>query len=291
MTSRSKRAEIAKETVKICDRRHYLVAGNRVSIRVELERAVTGTVHYDVDSGDHLRETLRAVLNQSSRRAGKVGVCDGTTLAVSRELAAEGRSVACLNFASAKNPGGGFLNGSEAQEESLSRASGLYACIAPQQKHYIRGRQSPNCLYTDSMLYSPSVPVFRDDDDQLLLDPVCVSMITSPAVNRGALKRGDCKNVRGVMVARMVKIFCVALAHGHDTLVLGAWGCGVFRNEPEQVAEWFEEALERCCLCGPRHEADHVTSYRSAFDLVAFAIRDRRRSTTRAAFAARFGSA
>jgi len=69
-----------------------------------------------------------------------------------------------LNFASAKNPGGGFLGGGSAQEESLARSSGLFPCINQMQQMYETNRAYRSCLYTDHMIYSPRVPVFRDDE-------------------------------------------------------------------------------------------------------------------------------
>ena len=140
--------------------------------------------------------------------------------------------VLALNFASAKNPGGGFLKGSQAQEESLARASGLYACINPIQTGYEANRRNASCLYTDHMIYSPDVPVFRDDDDLLLDHPYLVSFLTAPAVNAGEVRLKEPGNVvpdrGGDAVGRMEKVLSLAVVHGHEVLVLGAWGCGVF---------------------------------------------------------------
>ena len=88
---------------------------------------------------------------------------NATTLEVARGLADEGHRVAALNFASARNPGGGFLTGARAQEESLARASGLYAMLLddPMYDHH-RSRKDP--LYTAWVIYSPDVPVFRLDE-------------------------------------------------------------------------------------------------------------------------------
>jgi uncharacterized protein (TIGR02452 family) len=177
-----------------------------------------------------------------------------------------GARVLALNFASAKNPGGGFLNGSQAQEESLARASGLYACISPHRAMYEANRRCPSCLYTDHIIYSPDVPVFRDDADALLDEPYLVSFLTAPAVNAGVVRAREPQNatrIEAVMLGRVEKVLAVAAVNGHDALVLGAWGCGVFGNEPEQVAGWF---------------AAHLTGtgrFRAAFRRVVFAVLDR----------------
>ena len=86
-------------------------------------------------------------------------VSHGTTLELARTLVEQYSALACLNFASAKNPGGGFLSGSQAQEESLARASGLYATLQTQPEYYDYHRQGSSSLYSDHMIFSPGVPV------------------------------------------------------------------------------------------------------------------------------------
>jgi uncharacterized protein (TIGR02452 family) len=177
--------------------------------------------------------------------------------------------VLALNFASARHPGGGFLKGSQAQEESLARASGLYACISRFREMYDANAHFPSCLYTDHMIYSLDVPVFRDDEDALLECPYLLSFVTAPAVNVGALRRNapdTLHQVEPVMLERMEKVLSVAVVHGHDVLVLGAWGCGVFGNDPERVAGWFH-----------RHLMGEGT-FRRAFRKVVFALLDRTES-------------
>jgi uncharacterized protein (TIGR02452 family) len=192
----------------------------------------------------------------------------------------EGRAddVLCLNFASAKNPGGGFLNGSQAQEESLARASGLYACLLQARAMYDTNRQFDSCLYTDHMIYSPRVPVFRDDDDVLLAEPYAVSFVTAPAVNAGALRPGERARIEPTMRGRTEKVLALAAAHGHEALVLGAWGCGVFRNDPTDVARWFHEHL-----C-------ETPAFEGVFRTVVFAVLDSSPDEhTLRPFAERFG--
>ncbi|RFU41072.1 TIGR02452 family protein [Actinomadura logoneensis] len=149
-----------------------------------------------------------------------------------------------LNFASAKNPGGGFLNGAHAQEEGLARASGLYASLRAAREYYEVHRELRDPLYTDHMIYSPAVPVFRTDSGALLDEPYSVAFLTSSAPNRGAThEEHKLARLPDVLRQRALKVLAAAAFHGHRRIVLGAWGCGVFRNDPNEVAEAFADAL------------------------------------------------
>jgi uncharacterized protein (TIGR02452 family) len=265
MSKRSTRALIAQETVAILSRGWYKAPdGRTVAVAQDAARARDRSRHYTPGDFGALFRRRDAVLGASGERTPTTfRVVNSTTLAACRQLLAEGfEDVACLNFASAKNPGGGFLNGSQAQEESLARASGLYPCIAPMRAMYDANRQSPSCLYSDHMIYSPRVPVFRDDEDALLDEPYPISIITSPAVNVGALAKHETPLIASTMLTRIEKVLSVAVAHEHTALVLGAWGCGVFRNDPNDVARWF------------RHHLCDSPAFRNAFRIVVFAVYD-----------------
>jgi uncharacterized protein (TIGR02452 family) len=187
--------------------------------------------------------------------------------------------VAALNFASAKNPGGGFLNGSQAQEESHTRASALYPCLLAQPEYYSTNRAEKSLLYTDLMIVSPRVPVFRNDDDELIDPPWEVTIITAPAPNAGALATNDAGalgEIEPTFRRRIERVLAAAAVHDQTALVLGAWGCGVFKNDPEMVARLFGEFL----LPGG--------AYDKAFEHVHFAVLDRDGSTL-AAFEEVFG--
>lgn len=188
--------------------------------------------------------------------------------------------VVALNFASAKNPGGGFLGGAKAQEEDLARCSALYTCQLTQRAYYDKNRRVGSMLYTDHMIYSPDVPFFRDDRLELLDAPFHLSIVTAPAPNAGeASGRGEGAMVKETLAARAGKVLAVAAAHGHRCLLLGAWGCGVFRNDPHNVAEAFATWLA--------HEA-----FQGAFDRVVFAVYDRAKNRPNySAFVDRFGGA
>jgi len=177
--------------------------------------------------------------------------------------------VVALNFASAKNPGGGFLKGSQAQEESLARASAIYSCLHQDRVEifYKENSQDKTCLYTHNIIYSPKVPVFKDDNDVLLDEPYCCSFITAPAVNAShAVERVGVDRVRTTMLERIDRVLGIVAGQGHKVVVLGAWGCGVFGNTVQEVAKYFRDYL-------------NVTDakYKNTFSHIFFAIPDQRK--------------
>ena len=167
-----KRRSTARETVEILERGSYIREnGESVVIEDALQQSVADTRHYEPeDFGEVIATRDRILEGAGDAEATRFAVINTTTLAAARTLVDKepSRRVMCLNFASAKNPGGGFLGGSQAQEESLARATGLYATIHGVREYYDTNRECGTCLYTDHMIYSPDVPVFRDDRDGLL---------------------------------------------------------------------------------------------------------------------------
>lgn len=268
MTNRTGLARIARDTLDIIERGEYVAPnGMRVSIAAWQAHAEQHSALYRPEEFDEVMRRRDALLAESPSRSTRFEVLNTTTLEAARgQLAADSqRDLLCLNFASAKNPGGGFLGGSRAQEESLARSSGLYPCINPMQEMYQTNRALRSCLYTDHMIYSPQVPVICDDEGRLLDEPYRISILTAPAVNAGAVRKNrpqDAPRIAPMMIERMEKLLSVAVLHGHAHLVLGAWGCGVFKNDPADVAEWFHQFLA----------GDHVLS--GAFETVTFAVTD-----------------
>ena len=263
---RTQRATIAKETVDILERGYYTApSGLTIDISGDLRHAVEGSRLYRPTNFPQQIGGCGAEPDLSSGMA--IDVTAETTLEAARRLSLAGHpDICCLNFASAKNPGGGFLSGSQAQEESLARSSGLYACIAPIREMYDYNRSLGTSLYSDYMIYSPAVPVFRNDEGDLLESPYSISIITSPAVNAGAVRQNEPNRVpqiRPTLAARMEKLLWVASEQRQRTLVLGAWGCGVFANDPAMIAELFHDAL------GPGGK------FNGCFDRIVHAVYDR----------------
>ncbi|MFF7278013.1 TIGR02452 family protein [Streptomyces griseorubiginosus] len=210
-----------------------------------------------------------------------IEVTGESSLEAARRLG-EGLSerVAVLNFASARNPGGGYLNGAQAQEEALCRASALYTCQLRAREFYDHHRAHRDPFYTDRVIHSPAVPVFRDDRGRLLDSPHLVGFLTAAAPNAGVVRRTAPDRVAELpraLAVRAERVLSVAVAEGYRRLVLGAWGCGVFQNDPAQVAGAFRTLLGS----GGRFEG--------AFEHVVFGVLDRTRGeVVRAEFARAF---
>lgn len=268
---------MAQETERIVAQGRYRApSGRPVEIAEQVARARAGTRLYGpepvavpepVDGG---RETVFEVTGEGSLTAGR------------RLAGSGGGPVAVLNFASARNPGGGYLNGAQAQEEALCRGSALYACVREAPEFYAAHRREPTPFYSDRVILSPGVPVFRDDRGSLLEVPYEAGFLTAAAPNAGVIARqrpAEVGRVPAALAVRAERVLEVAAAGGYGQLVLGAWGCGVFRNEPADVARAFAGPL-----LGAGRFADR-------FDRVVFAVLDRRTdSPTRAAFAEAFAA-
>lgn len=236
------RTQCAHETVEITRSGSYTAPSGRVvNIVHEIDAAKRGTRIYDSTFpglGALLHPLPNALLE----------VTPESTFAALRRLSDEGEgNIGCLNFASAKNPGGGFLNGAEAQEEALSRASALYECLLCAPDYYERNRANRSCLYLDLVIASPKVPFFRDDEGVLLERSIFASVITAPAPNAGAVTRNEPQKLAEIeptLQRRAELLLYAAAREGVESLVLGAWGCGVFRNEPRLVAKVFGSLLK-----------------------------------------------
>jgi len=255
LIERGRARELGHQTLDILRAGRYRApSGAPVDIRSALEQAVAGTVSYP--PGAPLSTPA------PGHQPTDIQVSNETTLDAARRLQGQGLSLVALNFASATHPGGGWLDGARAQEESLARSSGLYACLEDNEMYdYHRARR--DALHTDYVIYSPGVPVFRTDDGTLLEEPYLCSFLTSPAVNVSGLRKYAAERlpeVGAAMASRIDKVLAVAWEHRHDTLLLGAWGCGAFSNDPTEIAELFHSAL--------------TTTYRGVFSLIVFAITD-----------------
>jgi uncharacterized protein (TIGR02452 family) len=238
------RKEIAEETLGMIEKGNYINnLGETISIKNETDFAVKNSKLFRTEDFPENFE-LKKIEGETI-----IEFTDETTLEAAKRVCKENENENpfVLNFASAKKPGGGFLGGAQAQEESLARSSSLYPCLMANFEFYEYNRRESSCLYSDWMIYSPKVPVFRNDDGSLVQTPYLVSFMTSPAVNAGVIKQKEPQNIEkieSVNKERARKFLWIANKENHKTLILGAWGCGVFQNDPQTIARIFDELLK-----------------------------------------------
>ncbi|MFJ9551395.1 TIGR02452 family protein [Streptomyces erythrochromogenes] len=272
----SRLREIARENAEILAAGGYRTrSGRQVPLAAALADAKAGTRIYGPN------QVIPGERSVGGGRATAVEVTGESSTVAARRLAEgapagpaagpAGASVAVLNFASARNPGGGYVRGAKAQEEALCRASALYETLLEAPEYYAVHRAEVSTFYTDRVIHSPGVPVFRDDRGDLMESPFLAGFLTSPAPNAGTILRQEperAAEIPGALVRRAELVLEVAASHGYRRLVLGAWGCGVFRNDPADVAEAF-----RGLLAG---------RFAGTFERVVFAVLDRKPDTREA---------
>ena len=238
---RFENAEVFRDTERICrenGRLRAAIAASRKGQRLIVEGAAVGGV-------DLNRFEAAAEVVVSPKRTFEAAV------------AYAGRMRTCAhNFASATNPGGGVVNGSSAQEEALCRCSTLYFNLNVREMwdgFYSPHREAHDPLHNDDIIYTPGVVVFKSDTayPRTLAESEwkTLDVITCAAPNlrerpSNRMNSGDgdahveisAADLQALHERRLRRILDVAAANGAEALVLGAFGCGAFRNDPKVVA-------------------------------------------------------
>lgn len=162
-----------------------------------------------------------------SPRQGKIIVEPLDTVSALIKYSPMGRT-AVLNMASEKRKGGGVENGRIAQEECLFRCSNLFTI-------------SDSFYPLDPLEYIYTYDAtFIKDKYYGLITPIVCDVITMPAINLNKYEYSE-----SLTLLKINGIINSAIENGCDNLILGAWGCGVFGNDPEIIANLFERALYR----------------------------------------------
>jgi uncharacterized protein (TIGR02452 family) len=185
----------------------------------------------------------------------RIQVANETTAGAAQRLLSQHRTIV-LNFANALVPGGGFVGGARAQEESLCRASALFETLRGDTMYDVHA-QKDDPGSSDYAILSPDVPFFRDEMWALLEEPFLLSVLTCAAPVASRLGR---ERAAEMLRGRIRRVLAIMLAYRYEGIVLGAWGCGAFGNDPQTTAVDFRDAL-----LGP---------FRGAFREVVFAVAD-----------------
>lgn len=191
----------------------------------EIESSVRGTQVYGVGTPD-IETRIKYIVSPTDSVTALFEYAKGIT--------------AMLNFASYKNPGGQFLNGSRAQEESLCHESTLYNVLKEFPDFYEwNARHLNNGLYQNRAIYSPDI-VFTRNNKTCLCDVItCASPNWSAASHRVSAKENEL-----ALRSRIRFVLEIARDNQVNTLILGAFGCGVFQQDAAVVAKMFHEAAE-----------------------------------------------
>lgn len=259
---RLENAEVFRDTERMCredGRLRAAIAASRKGQRLIVEGAA-------VDGVDLNRFDEAAKVVASPKRTFEAAV----TYA--------GRMRTCAhNFASSTNPGGGVVNGSSAQEEALCRCSTLYFNLNVREMwdgFYTPHREARDPLHNDDIIYTPGVVVFKSDTayPRTLAESEwkTLDVITCAAPNlrehpSNRMNSGDgderveisAPDLQALHERRLRRILDVAAANRTEAIVLGAFGCGAFRNDPKVVAAAAMTA---------------IADYLHAFRLIEFAV-------------------
>lgn len=214
-------------------KKHHELMENTKSIYTD------GTV---LESTIYLEDAFDNVKPLAETFNNEIVIADLDSVSAAYKYEMSGR-VASLNFASFTHPGGAFLFGSRAQEEAICHESNLFEILNDDKFdlfYRINQKDLGNHLYYNRGIYSPGVILTRDDNEHF------TDVITVAAPNAMKSYDGtddfDARNLV-ILKSRIDFILKIAKANHVDTLILGAFGCGVFGQNPYDVAKCFKDLL------------------------------------------------
>lgn len=278
--------QLASETLSALQSGSYSIPGGRKhSLTRKIEASNANTRYYSPDSttlsswssGTGFFSSYFTPRTPTGTATTETTILQISTLDCARLLsnihknnADERTKIGILNFASATKPGGGFINGAQAQEESIARASTLYPTLlthTAQQFYQVHSRDARQGFYTHAIVYSPGVVVFRDDSGAWT-EPFDADVLTCAAVNAGEVRQSSAGRHASVedkiereMKERMGRVLYLFEKEGVKDIVLGSFGTGVFRNNVSFIAKTWADLLS---VPGAR--------FGSSFERVMFAI-------------------
>lgn len=239
MNERTFSRSVAEENLCCLDQGFYETAGERHLFSLspaDRKQAILVTPSL-------CREYVQHFLNRLSPQTAPVTVAPEDSLAHPSALV--------MNFASPVHPGGGYLEGSGAQEECLCRESTLYeSLLSPASRPFYEiNRSSRDPVESDAMILSPHVEVFRYGPEKryaFRFPSVKTAVLSVPAPNLQGKAHGQPRALIRETVCRRIRNFLACAAfYGYSSLTLGAWGCGVFGHDPADMAASFYEVLYR----------------------------------------------
>lgn len=247
---KQKNADIFRETTRLIKAGGYTTPSGK-QIQFDFTRML--------QQGKCFQQEIPAVSASLVEGGTKVIVECNDCLVAAGRLVNEGYNPVLLNFASAGHPGGGVETGARAQEETICRRSTLTRSIYSFDTKYASrygyalqvGEHYP-IVSEFSAIYSPAVTVFREGVDCLLMDePYDVAVVTCAALNLNGkypiklTPDGHMPQAAIDITRNKIRtVFRIGLMYDHDALVLGAFGCGAFKNPPAEIAWLFHNVME-----------------------------------------------
>lgn len=255
---KEERAKIAQNHTKRCEKLYEKEISNSIRDTVIYDTGFTFdklTVHHNTEIIVEDLDSVSAVMKYCT---GREDINNRT---------------AVLNFSSYKNPGGMFINGSKAQEECLCHESFLYNVLKEfQSEFYDWNNQHKNkALYLNRGMYTYNVLFFKGNDKKFC------DVITCAAPNKSAAQKyqnvSDKENER-VLRSRIRYVLDIAADNRVKTLILGAYGCGVFGQNPVEVAAIFKEYLygyfngmfEKVVFAVPKGKNNNLEAFKKIFE-------------------------
>ena len=283
---KQKNADIFRETTRLIKAGGYTTPSGK-QIQFDFTRML--------QQGKCFQQEIPAISASLVEGGTKVIVECNDCLVAAGRLVNEGYNPVLLNFASAGHPGGGVETGARAQEETICRRSTLTRSIysfdakyASRYGYALQAGEHYPIVSEFSAVYSPAVTVFREGIDCLFMEePYDVAVVTCAALNLNGkypIKLTPDGHMPQAAIAitrnKIRTVFRIGLTYGHDSLVLGAFGCGAFKNPPAEIARLFHEVMEE-------------PEFKDRFRLITFSIIEDHNSNNRnlRAFEAEFGVA
>lgn len=238
-----KRVRILRETMKAAEDGRYFVEEREVKLPFSFEQMKEIKLY----SAEQIAQLPQIPL--SVKEPARIVLRNQDTLEAAFDLHRRRKEsekpVLVLNFANPHRPGGGIRSKPGTQEEHLCVKTTLL-CSLETEKAWPFYQVNLDCGtqdQTDTILYSPNTVVIRNSDLSLRENPFPIAVLTVSAPIASRMEPEELPDLENILRKRIYGMIRTAIEEGYTRLVLGAWGCGNFGNDPELVAKLFHQVL------------------------------------------------
>ena len=245
--------DMLNDTLEILNCGYYQFGDRRVNLKLTRTEMENTAVYLPLD----IERIEKAHDVRQKQSAGQVCVscvnADSYTLARKRSEDMEPGHpkkdfpVLVLNLANAVHPGGGVRRGAKAQEEDLCRKSSLLLSLESDSAgiYYEYNRNLHSQMGSDAIMITPQVEIIKDEKGNLLPESAVVAVMTcaAPRLNDGYEGLSEQK-YEAMVLRRITRMLTLAAYLGYPVLILGAFGCGAFRNDARIVSDLFYKAMK-----------------------------------------------